>query len=669
MRYSVWDKEIRSNFDRRQLTRQQRSFLEGLLLCLEPGAYLSDHVSTANSTVVALTRAHQALAGHAAGGQPKLGLLNRCLTTAASTVAAGLPAHQALGGGQQATQAHALLASIPGLLTSATSKATAAAYAPRVQAYIAPTAAHIRSWVTSVWDGPVLPPDVLARARGEVAALIVLDGRDPRSLHVDLIRKGSRAVQDAVSITAVLWPPSRTYRVAGLVQGASQLEHLDQLLPGSRQSPLLASRPVTVGAQELTARAAAIKGPAVMIDLPVVAADAATAVVRARRQISEVLDQYAAGQRLVDLTLGPHTITVDDAGRRESHDLTSVSTSVARPLTTHWPVSLRPALRSAHLAARLDAPMASSVLAWSAIDSLDVESTQLDLVAKACALHSIRQLLIALYQTVTDSALNYLRSAQMRLANDTSDLAKLERAVGRTQTLEQLAARAAHAQLAEQARHARQQLAPQERAVRSLEQTVTSHAAVVRRVLLKDGDNGHPLRLTSWKLDVNGWLDVLLPARAQTGQDVRDAQAAIDALSRMAGGYAQDTLTLWHARLADPKLLSDWLQDQQDVLHALLEWLYATRNSAIHRGQFTAPADAMTAHAARGVVDMLLEFLGNWHKIQYSRGVAESDALSVIRDLANRKDSLTHHLAQAPSCHPLNLESVTGPGVDCWNRS
>ncbi len=406
-----------------------------------------------------------------------------------------------------------------------------------------------------------------------------------------------------------------------------------------------------------------------MIDLSVAAADAATAVVRARRQISEALDQYAAGQRLVDLTLGPHTITVDDAGRRESHHLTSVSTSVARPLTTHWPVSLRPALRSAHLAARLDAPMASSALAWSVIDSLDVDSTQLDLVAKACALHSIRQLLIALYQTVTNSALNYLRSAQMRLANDTSDLAKLERAVGRTQTLEQPAARAAHAQLAEQARHARQQLTPQEQAVRSLEQTVTSHAAVVRRVLLKDGDNGHPLRLTSWKLDVNGWLDVLLPARAQTGQDVRDAQAAIDALSRMAGGYAQDTLTLWRARLADPKLLSDWLQDQQDIHHALLEWLYATRNSAIHRGQFTAPADAMTAHAARGVVDMLLEFLGNWHKIQYSRGAAESDALSVIRDLANRKDSLTHHLAQAPSCHPLNLESVTGPGVDCWNRS
>ncbi|MFF4693173.1 hypothetical protein [Streptomyces sp. NPDC001307] len=236
-----------------------------------------------------------------------------------------------------------------------------------------------------------------------------------------------------------------------------------------------------------------------MVDLPVAAGDAPTAVVKARRQISEALDQYAAGQRLVDLSLGSRTITVDDTGHREQHDPTSTSTSIARPLTTHWPVSLRPALRSAHLAARLDAPMASSVLAWSAIDSLGVQSTQLQLVAKACALHSIRQQLIALYQTVTNSALNHLRSAQMRLANDKRDLAKLERAVGRTQAHDQPAVHAAHTQLAKQARQARQQLTPQEQAVRSLEQAVISHAAVVRRVLLGDGDNDHPLRLTSWK--------------------------------------------------------------------------------------------------------------------------------------------------------------------------
>ncbi|MFJ4732513.1 hypothetical protein ACIP6V_09515 [Streptomyces sp. NPDC088770] len=350
MRYSVWDKEIRDNFDRRQLSHQQRSFLEGLLLCLEPGAYLSEHVSTANSTVVALTRAHQALDGHAAGGQPQLGLLKRCLRTAASTVAAGLPAHQVLGGGQQATQAHALLASLPSLLTGTTSKA-AAAYAPQVHAQIGPIAAHIRTWVTSLWDGPALPPDVLARARGEVAALITLDGRDPRSLHVDLIRKGSRAVHDAASITAVLWPPLRSYHVAVVVEGAHQLEHLDQLLSGARQSPLHAPRAITVGAKELTAYAATITGPAVMVDLPVTAADPTTAVVRARRQISEALDQYAAGQRLVDLSVGRRAVTAAVDTRLEQHDLTSTSISIARPRTTHWPVSLRPALRSAHLAA------------------------------------------------------------------------------------------------------------------------------------------------------------------------------------------------------------------------------------------------------------------------------------------------------------------------------
>ncbi|CAM5649691.1 hypothetical protein SPILM97S_06757 [Streptomyces pilosus] len=578
-----------------------------------------------------------------------------------------MPAHHALGSGQLAAQAQTLLTAIPGTLTGVTTQSTAATYAPQVHAFIAPIAAHIRTWVLPLWDGPDLPPDVLVRAWGEIAALVTLDGRDPRSLHTDLIRKGSKALHDAASLTAVLWPTPRTYRVAVVIEGAQQLEYLDQLLPAARQSPLHQPRPTTVGAKQLTAYAAALTGPAVMVDLPVRAADSATAATQARRSISEALDQYAAGQRLVDLILHPRAVTVADGTRQEQQDLITTSVSVARPLTTHWPVSLRPAMRSAHLAAKLDAPMASSALAWSAIDSLHVQPAQLDLVAKACALHSIRQQLIGLYQAVTRSALNHLRSTQMHLKLDRRSLGRLERSASSIQS-DQPAARAAREQLNGLIREARQRLTRQEQTVHTLEQTVTGHAAVLRRVLLGGGVDGQPLQLSSWTLDVNGWLDVLLPARPQTAQDVLDAQATLDALGQLAGGYAHDALTLWRARLADPQVLKAWLQDQQDVLHALLEWLYATRNSAIHQGQFTAPADAMTAHAARAVVDMLLEFLGNWHKSQYLQGAPESHALDVIVELADRKDRLGVHLTRATSCHSLNLDSITGPASDCWNR-
>lgn len=66
---------------------------------------------------------------------------------------------------------------------------------------------------------------------------------------------------------------------------------------------------------------------------------------------------------------------------------------------------------------------------------------------------------------------------------------------------------------------------------------------------------------------------------------------------------------------------------------------------------------------------MLLEFIGNCHKMQYAQGATDSDALQINRDLATRKDTLTNHLDQATSCHPLDLDSTTGPGTDFWNRS
>lgn len=44
-------------YDRAGLTHQQRTFIEGLLRSLELGTYLSEHVASASSVVLALTRA------------------------------------------------------------------------------------------------------------------------------------------------------------------------------------------------------------------------------------------------------------------------------------------------------------------------------------------------------------------------------------------------------------------------------------------------------------------------------------------------------------------------------------------------------------------------------------------------------------------------------------
>jgi hypothetical protein len=71
MRYKIWDPDALEIYDRASLTYQQRAFMEGLLRSLEVGTYLSEHVVSANSVVLALTRAHHALDEHARVDQPQ----------------------------------------------------------------------------------------------------------------------------------------------------------------------------------------------------------------------------------------------------------------------------------------------------------------------------------------------------------------------------------------------------------------------------------------------------------------------------------------------------------------------------------------------------------------------------------------------------------------------
>jgi len=96
--------------------------------------------------------------------------------------------------------------------------------------------------------------------------------------------------------------------------------------------------------------------------------------------------------------------------------------------------------------------------------------------------------------------------------------------------------------------------------------------------------------------------------------------------------------------------------------------MYATRNMAFHNGKFAVPSDDLTAQAARGVVDMVLEFLGNWHKVERSAGLPDSDPMAVLEELAQRRDYLDSQLCAAQSCHALNIATISAPASDCWNR-
>jgi hypothetical protein len=309
-------------------------------------------------------------------------------------------------------------------------------------------------------------------------------------------------------------------------------------------------------------------------------------------------------------------------------------------------------------------------LAWSAIESMGVRvrSGGIELVAKACALHSLRQQVLSVYKSVTDSANARLRHSRWRVRELQTLLGKLERGHAAATLGSTLAAKAAVARLETSVIQRRAQLAEAESSLARLEQNLLPSIEVIRQLLLGGGDRGHPLNLTSWMLDLNDFLEAILPLEARSQTDLRQIRDALTVLATEAGGLAEEQFIIWQRRLAVPSALSGWLDDQQNIFGGLLTWMYVSRNLAMHTGQFTVPADLLTAKAGRGIVDMVLEFLGHWYQDQHGRGVPDGEARAILEDLAVRKDVLINYLSISFSCHPLNVSTITAPDGDCWNR-
>lgn len=678
MRYTVWDPHSIHAFKEAGLTQQQRSLLEGLLRALEHGAHLSDHVSAANSAFLSVIRAAEGLAGNAVG-QPGLSLTRTLLKTSLTGVAAAGAAF-AVGGAADLAAARTVLQDAARDLDRYTTVDTKKAWVQQLQAHAHSLEVAVRGWVTPLWEGPPLPTEVLAKARAELTVAVALADRDGRMLQEELLRLLSRGSPNAVALTALLWPPPRDYRVAVLVEGTQQLERLELLLPTARQWPVTGSLPLrddhapagggrVPSVRDAVALANQGRRPGTVVEVRVAAADAATAMRHGRRQISEALDQYAAAQRLVAFLLGSRSLATDKDGVRYTGDLLVVSVKSARPLTFHWPPALRPALRSAHLAAQADAPMTSAALAWSAIDSLGLESADLDVLAKACALHTLRQQVVSLYHVLTESALARLKHARWDLSEAERALGIVERAVQRTSGHTSPAVQARYAELRRRAEQ--QGTHSQQRAqnVAELEAQILPLVKDLQHYLFSDGLTTQPLELSSRLLDIDAWQDLLLPLEPDAAPALAAAHHAATRFAVLAGGLAADSLALWRARLADPGALADWLDDQEGVFHGLLAWLYSTRNLAFHSGQFTGTADTLTAHAARSVVDMALEFLGNWHQTQEQRNQQGTDPLTVLQELARRKDHLVDQLGRARSCRPVNILSVTAVGSNAFDRT
>ncbi|MEU1480041.1 hypothetical protein [Streptomyces sp. NPDC005760] len=627
-------------------------------------------MSAVNSAMLALIRVHHALEGNVSTeGQPETRLLKRLIAPARANMdTASLVFGAVPDNARYLRAARRLVHQLESLLTNRTPDDVKQAYANRLGRLIGPASRSIRGWLVPVWRS-ALSPGAAVHMRNEIATSVALHGRDGLDLRTDLIalmKRRSPDVPEVQEIAEVLWPQARAFRVGIVVAGTRELRALEQLLPGARQQPVPRDTNVGQGGRDRDIRrrflrrvAAGLEGPAVLVTHPVHAADAHTALRRGRRKLGEVLDQYAAGQRLTHLSLHPlmfatdsHTHVVDD----HTHSKTA---KAAQPLTTHWPASLGAALRAAHLAQQVDAPMTTAGLVWSAVESMGMKSAQLDVLAKACALHVTRQQLLGLWHVVFLSAQAAVRHAAWRHREYEKKAARAARSIAQIESNSAESARRAVEEL--RIRHADLlRVTVQAHGVHTaLAEEVSRLLASVEAVILKGG-TAQAASGDIRTVVLNRWFDVLVPPAGASG-DILSAHRALAQLVAVTDGLAAEQVAAWQRRLTHPADFASWLHDQQNTMHSLLTWLYAMRNAAFHQGVFANPADEVTAQAALGMIDTVLEFLGHWSQTENVAGLPGTHPRRVLELLADRQTDLQARLTTDSTSHPLDLDHISAP--------
>ncbi|MEW5655230.1 hypothetical protein ABGT92_07800 [Streptomyces cinereoruber] len=655
-----------------RLSSQQSGIAQRLLEALDPLAFLSSHTAGANSALLTLARAHAALTGHAAEGQPHAPLLLQVLDSTAGSLTVSVDAFRAGGGHQDLAKAQTELNAVILALRPhvqrriRTALPTAAATAQRLQPLLLNLESAVQGWLGPLWNGQITDLELLESMCAEVGVLVALKGRDGSSLRKDLLKLLLRGTPTELQMHNLLWPAVTRHRVTLLVHGARVLQGLERFLPQAEQWPLNPRQasdrlPDNQRLRDFVSRLPPRTGSATLVEFHVEAPDTQTAYALGRRQLTEALDQYSAGERLLELTLAPQgeALAARSGGYVIRWTGNTPTARTAYPLTIDWPVRLRPALRGAHLARRVDAPMTSSALCWSALESTGLNSGQIKLLAKSCALQTLRQQLVFLYTMLTTAARDRLTHQRYIVERLQNKIKSHERSMQRCQMVDSEQAQKSfrmHKQMAEQDKRCLEQELLKEKTARADHVTWTRDLDAQVTVV---GTKPH-------LADLDTWVDVLMPPR-QPSARLAAAQQAVSGLSAYAGGYVVDHVDLWRRRLQNPVLLDAWIDKQRNVYTSALSWLYVTRNLSFHGGVFQAPADTLTAHAGRSLVDMTLEFLGNRYTRDRGHGRNETQPIDSYQDLAKRFDDLRDHLGQpGATCHPLRLRHITGPSQTWW---
>jgi hypothetical protein len=397
-----------------------------------------------------------------------------------------------------------------------------------------------------------------------------------------------------------------------------------------------------------------------VISVDVDAVDRASAARLGRRRVTELLDQYVAGMRLIQLTLDRITL-VCRAGTDDTQEWEPSRRSArqAYPLIDYWPEGLREGLRTAHVARIANAPLTTAALSWVALEACGLEYPENQKLARTLSLQALRQQIVEAHQMILQSIASSFQYWHNELNHSAGMIRRYQ--VGlrrlpsgydqRRQELESLIE-------VYQERHtsAYQRSAKLQTVVDEAVPLLNKYAAV-------DASRNHLLNL-------NSWVDILLPARAQDTAELTSARAALAMLLPELAPLAAQQIVDWQARLGNAGTCAHWLIATQSRMVALLDALYSARNLALHSGVFTASGDAILGQGGTLVVDFTFEFLGNWYRTTPNVNTSKMP-VEVVGEIAARQQGILARLATHDGpVYPLDVDFLTGPSaMDAWSRA
>ncbi|PPK65278.1 hypothetical protein V5P93_003716 [Actinokineospora auranticolor] len=601
--------------------------LQGVLAGVDPAAVFCGHASGLAGLVTELPRVAAALAHYEVERQPTPRQLNRLCVNAAERVRAVVAAW---GSEPVLVAAREALDDARRAIAADGTGVRAGEFAARVDAAVAGLPGLLRRRFTRAWAerGGDLVAD-------QVACLLAVADRDPAFVVQDLVRVAARlkshrevevegeAEVEGEVVWSALLPDATDHQVALVVRGTGALSDLPAFEPDARQWPLRAAADARWGPTTDRLRhfvAGLPPGEGTLVTLRVRARDRPSAARLARRRLVEALDQYHAGNRLLDLRLDPVALVAEGHHTWQEAPAVPRRTREARPLTvTALPDRVRRALRMARVASSTDSPHATAALSWSAVEASGVQNRSH--LAAALSLQCLRQELVLAHRRLRWSLSAAAAHRAWLVTVARSHVDHTHRSVRRCPP--------GHPRLA------------------ALRRELADAEAGLTRALEPAARHPHD-DASPGGLDVNRWAWTVSDVPT-TDEHVLRAREALAALTPHP--LARHDLARWRALLGSPEACEHRLTERGERMITVLDGLYATRNLTLHSGVFTGSGDAVHGAGARKLADVVLEILGNW----YGRGGTGTPE-EVIAELGRRRRAIAGVLPVT-----LDFAALTGP--------